>query len=380
MGLSKCRLGELLEESFHKNKNLEYDISYVRGISNNKQITLTKANVDESVIQKFYIVQPREFIYNPRTTRMGDKVGLVYNNTKTPLLFSFNNIAFRIKESAKNLIIPEYLYMYFNRSEFDRYAMTNGWGSATELFSFEEMCNINISLPPLSIQQKYVAIYNSLLANQQNYERGLEDLKLTCDAIIDEYKHTAPQKKVGELLKEVDYRNTDGKITEVQGINISKQFMPSVANIQGVDLSKYKLVHKGQFAFSGMQTGRDKCIRIALHNTEKPIIISPAYSVLETKYETILPEYIMMWFSRKEVDRLGWFMSDASIRTNLDMERFYEIKIPVPNLQTQQSIVNIYNAYMERKRINDQLKEQIKNICPILIKGSLEEAAQRKDA
>lgn len=380
MGLSKYKLGELLEESFHKNKNLEYDISYVRGISNNKQITLTKANVDESVIQKFYIVQPREFIYNPRTTRMGDKVGLVYNNTKTPLLFSFNNIAFRIKESAKNLIIPEYLYMYFNRSEFDRYAMTNGWGSATELFSFEEMCNINISLPPLSIQQKYVAIYNSLLANQQNYERGLEDLKLTCDAIIDEYKHTAPQKKVGELLKEVDYRNTDGKITEVQGINISKQFMPSVANIQGVDLSKYKLVHKGQFAFSGMQTGRDKCIRIALHNTEKPIIISPAYSVLETKYETILPEYIMMWFSRKEVDRLGWFMSDASIRTNLDMERFYEIKIPVPNLQTQQSIVNIYNAYMERKRINEQLKEQLKNICPILIKGSLEEAAQRKDA
>ena len=311
---------------------------------------------------------------------MGDKVGLVYNNTKTPLLFSFNNIAFRIKESAKNLIIPEYLYMYFNRSEFDRYAMTNGWGSATELFSFEEMCNINISLPPLSIQQKYVAIYNSLLANQQNYERGLEDLKLTCDAIIDEYKHTAPQKKVGELLKEVDYRNTDGKITEVQGINISKQFMPSVANIQGVDLSKYKLVHKGQFAFSGMQTGRDKCIRIALHNTEEPMIISPAYSVLETKYETILPEYIMMWFSRKEVDRLGWFMSDASIRTNLDMERFYEIKIPVPNLQTQQSIVNIYNAYMERKRINEQLKEQLKNICPILIKGSLEEAAHRKDA
>ena len=88
----------------------------------------------------------------------------------------------------------------------------------------------------------------------------------------------------------------------------------------------------------------------------------------------------MMWFSRKEVDRLGWFMSDASIRTNLDMERFYEIKIPVPNLQTQQSIVNIYNAYMERKRINEQLKEQLKNICPILIKGSLEEAAHRKDA
>ena len=82
----------------------------------------------------------------------------------------------------------------------------------------------------------------------------------------------------------------------------------------------------------------------------------------------------MMWFSRKEVDRLGWFMSDASIRTNLDMERFYEIKIPVPDLKVQKSIVEIYQAYNSRKEINEKLKTQIKDLCPILIKGSIEEA------
>ena len=106
--------------------------------------------------------------------------------------------------------------------------------------------------------------------------------------------------------------------------------MPSVANIYNVDLSKYKLVKNGQFAFSGMQTGRDECIRIALYHGEKPIIISPAYTVFAVKENTVLPEYVMMWFSRKEMDRLGWFMSDSSIRTNLDLDRFYEMEIPIP--------------------------------------------------
>ena len=119
MALSKYKLGTLIQESFRKNSEMKFDVSYVRGISNNKQITLSKADVDSGVIHKFYIVNPGEFVYNPRTTRMGDKVGLGYNNTHIPLLFSFNNIAFSIKESAKNILLPEYLYMFFNRSEFD---------------------------------------------------------------------------------------------------------------------------------------------------------------------------------------------------------------------------------------------------------------------
>lgn len=185
MALTKYKLGDLIQESFRKNENLFFDISYVRGISNSKQITETKASVDSTVIRKFYVVKPGEFIYNPRTTRMGDKVGLVYNNGNIPLLFSFNNIAFYIRETAKNIIIPEYLYMFFNRSEFDRYAMINGWGSATELFSFSEMCNLTINLPSYPVQQKYVDIYNAMLANQQSYEHGLADLKLVCESYID---------------------------------------------------------------------------------------------------------------------------------------------------------------------------------------------------
>lgn len=185
--------------------------------------------------------------------------------------------------------------------------------------------------------------------------------------------------KIKDLITVIDERNNLG-IKSFYGININKEFMPSVANIYNVDLTKYKIVRKGQFAFSGMQTGRDECIRIALHNKEKDIIISPAYTVLEMEDKTILPEYVMMWFSRKEIDRLGAFLSDGSIRTNLDKDRFDEIEIPVPKLEIQKAIVKIYNAYNMRREISQKLKTQIQKICPILIKGSIEEALQIKEA
>ena len=215
-----------------------------------------------------------------------------------------------------------------------------------------------------------------MVANQQSYERGLDDLKNAFDASIDRIKHTAPCRPVGELVYEVDNRNENGEITSVQGINITKQFMPSVANTNGIDLTKYKLVKRNQFAFSGMQTGRDKCIRIALNKDNNPIIISPAYTVLDMKDDEIIPEYIMMWFSRNESDRRGWFMSDSSIRSNLDLDRFYEIQLPIPCAKTQRSIVDIFNVYIARRNINEQLKAQIKNICPILIRGSILEGNQ----
>ncbi len=373
MALINYKLGELIEEIDRRNSDRKYDISFVRGISNAKEITKTKADVDDSVISKFYVILPNEFIYNPRTTRMGEKVGLGYNNANTPVLFTFNNIAFRVKPSAKSKLLSDYLYIYYNRSEFDRYAMAHSWGSATELFTFEEMCNIDIALPDITIQQKYVDVYNAMVANQQSYERGLEDLKLSIDAILDKIKHSSSMIPVRDCLREIDIRNENGAITNVQGINILKQFMPSVADTNGVNLSNYKVVQNGQFAYSGMQTGRDECIRIARYRGDKPIIISPAYTVFECKNNAVLPDYIMMWFSREESDRRGWFMSDSSIRTNLDLDRFYEISIPMPDTPMQKSVVELYSVYVERKRINEQLKAQIKDICPILIKGSLEE-------
>lgn len=371
MALTKYKLGELIDPCDERNVEGVYTLDDVKGISTGKEFIDTKANMDGVSLSSYKVVNPQEFAYVADTSRRGEKIAIAFNDSEKAILISSIYTVFRVLRT--DLLNSDYLFMYFNRPEFDRYARFNSWGSARETFDWDTMCDIAIELPDLPIQQKYVDIYNAMVANQQSYERGLEDLKLTFDAFIDSIKHKATFKPISELLKEVDGRNDDGTITDVHGINITKQFMSSVADTNGVDLTKYKLVKNNQFAFSGMQTGRDECIRFALNKDEEPVIISPAYTVFERKSEAILEEYIMMWFCRKESDRRGWFMSDSSIRSNLDLDRFYEIQIPVPDRETQQTIVDIFNVYTNRRNINEQLKTQIKNICPILIRGSLEE-------
>lgn len=371
MGLSKYKLGDLIKQRDVRNSDGQYTLNDIKGISTGKEFIDTKANMDGVSLFSYKVVAQREFAYVADTSRRGEKIAIAFNAGSKPVLISSIYTVFRVSNEKK--LLSNYLFMYFNRPEFDRYARFNSWGSARETFDWETLCNIDIELPDLPTQQKYVDIYNAMVANQQAYERGLEDLKVALDAQIDKIKHSAPRMRIGNILDEVDNRNSEGVIKNVQGINISKQFMPSVADINGVDLRKYKVVQNGQLAFSGMQTGRDECIRIALHDTEQPIIISPAYTVFKVKEETVIPEYVMIWFSRNESDRRGWFMSDSSIRSNLDLERFYEIQIPIPDKKLQEAVVTFYEVYITRKKINEQLKAQIKSICPILIRGSLEE-------
>ena len=369
MALSKYKIGQLIEIVDERNT---LGIKNFYGININKEFMPTVADTENLDECKYKVVRKNRFVFSGMQTGRDECIRISMYSKDEPIIVSPAYTTFEIV--AKDIVLPTYFFMIFLSKERDRLGWFYSDGSIRSNLDWDRFCDIELNLPDLSTQQKYVDIYTSMVANQQCYERGLEDLKLVCDGYIDKIKHTSPYKPIRMLFKEVDIRNTNGEITFVHGINITKQFMPSVADTDNVDLTKYKKVKKNQFAFSGMQTGRDKCIRIALNRSNEDIIVSPAYTVFEVLDTIILEEYIMLWFSRKQSDRRGWFMSDSSIRSNLDLDRLYETQIPIPAPQIQQSIVNIYNVYIKRKEINEQLKVQIKNICPILIRGSLEES------
>lgn len=365
----RVRLGDYIRRSTVNNKDLKYGVDLIQGVTNEGKFSIPKGSTLEIDLKPYKLVYNGAFVYNPSRLNIGS---LAYR-TEGFCIVSHLYIVFYLNDKGKRRINPEYLYLYFRRDEFYREVTFRNFGSQRPEFNFNDMSELEIPLPDIMVQQKYVDIYKAMVANQQSYERGLEDLKLAIDITIDKLKNNAHRVRIGALLREVDNRNTDKSVVNVQGININKQFMPTVANTTGTNLTNYKVVTKGQFAFSGMQTGRDMCIRIALYDKEEPIIISPAYTVLQTNSSEVISEYIMIWFSRKESDRFGWFLSDASIRSNLDLDSFFDTKIPLPDISIQKSIADIYKVYATRKQINEQLKEQIKNICPILIKGSLEE-------
>lgn len=376
MALTEGKLGDYIELREVRNTDLRYGISDVRGVNTTKQMMPTRADLSSRDLSKFQIVSPGEFVFNHRTSRNGSKFSIAYNDTKSDVICTEDYVIFRISDYGKAFVLPEWLFMYFNRSEFDRYVITNSWGSSTEFYNWEDLCDVDIALPSLPVQQKYVDVYNSMVTNQRNYERGLEDLKLTVDAIIEKFKHQTKRVFIGDLIEESDIRNEDGAIADVHGVNKDKLFMPSVAS--GADLTKYKIVRKGQFACNLMHVGRDVAVPIALQDSDKPLIVSPAYLVFNIKESDVLPEYLLMWLSRAETDRYAWFMSDTNVRSGIEKKRFYEIDIPVPTRAEQESLIEIYIALSLRREINEQLKVQLKNICPILIKGAIEEASSQE--
>ena len=374
MGLSKCKLGELIEVVTETNSELKYKADNVRGMTITKEIIPTKANVKDTDLSKFLVVHPYEFIFNPRTH--GKKIGFGYNNSEDSFLISWNNIAFRVSPKAKNRVLAEYLFLHFNRSEWDREACFRSWGSSTEVFSWDALCEMEVDLPPIGIQQKYVDIYNALCANQQSYERGLEDLKLTCDAFVENLRKTMEPAPIGQYLRPSDRRNDINlPVDAVRGLTVSKAMIPTKANMNGVSLSNYKIVPPEAIAYVSDTSRRGDKMSLGYNNTDETFLVSSISTVFETDKTFILPEYLMLYFSRDEFDRYARFHSWGSARETFDWDEMCDVRVPIPAIEIQQDIVSIYNAYAERKAINEKLKSQIQNICPILIKGSIEEAS-----
>ena len=379
MGLIRYKLGELIELVLKTNSELRYGPDDVRGMTITKEIIPTKADVTGTDLSKFLVVSPGEFIYNPRTH--GKRIGFGYNNTGDTFIISWNNIAFKVKESRNDVVLADYLFLHFKRDEWDREACFQSWGSSTEVFSWETLCDMEVDLPPLPIQQKYVDIYNAMIANQQSYERGLEDLKLVCDAYIENLGRKLPCEIIGAYIEEFNQKNGGGlTLDSVRGIATSKEFINTKANMDGVSLNNYKVVEPGMIAFISDTSRRADKMSLALNQSDENYLVSSISTVMQTDSAKLLPKYLFLFFCRTEFDRYARFHSWGSARETFSFEDMKDVSIPIPNLEIQKSIVEIHEAYITRKEINEKLKSQIKDICPILIKGSIEEARKTKEA
>ena len=371
MGLTKYKLGELVEIVDLRNKdvNNQYKEDDVKGISIDKVFIETKANLKNVSLSPYKLVQPHQFAYVTVTSRNGEKISLAYNQNKKTYIVSSSYIVFKV--GNKEILDPSFLFMYFNRPEFDRFSRFNSWGSARETLSWEDFCDIEINLPPIDIQKKYVAIYKAMLENQQAYEEGLEDLRLACDGTIEKLKHNSKKRMLGDFIVETNIKNENGSIKKVLGVESTGNFMRTRAKMKGVNIKNYSVVKKNDFAYN---PSRINLGSIARYEDEDPCIISPMYATFKVVSKTLNPLFLSIWFSRKEFHRYTWYYSTGSVRDLFDINLMKEVYLPYPDISIQNSIANIYKVYTERKEINEKLKEQIKSICPILIKGAMEEA------
>ncbi len=381
MGLTKCILGHYLELCSNKNTDLVYGIDDVRGVNNLKQLMTTKADLNGRDLSKFQIVNPGEFVFNHRTSRNGSKFSIAYNDGDKPIICTEDYVVFKIRDDCKKILNARWLYMFFNRPEFDRFVITNSWGSSTEFYNWEDIQAIGLELPPLLIQRKYANVYNAMLENQKSYERGLDDLKLVCDAYIEDLRRQMPCEAIANYIEEVNKKNIGNlKLDSVRGIATSKEFINTKANMDGVSLENYKIVEPGMIAFISDTSRRADKMSLALNQLCENYLVSSISTVIQTDNTKLLPKYLYLFFCRTEFDRYARFHSWGSARETFSLDDMKEVRMPLPSIDVQKAIVGIYEAYKIRKEINEKLKAQIKDICPILIKGSIEEARKAKEA
>ena len=373
MGLTKYNIGELIELVEETNSAGRFGPDDVRGMTITKEIIQTRADVSSTDLSKFIVVHPKEFVFNPRTH--GKKIGFGYNETDSSFIISWNNIAFRVKDEAKNVVLPEYLFLHFNREEWDREACFRSWGSSTEVFSWDALCEMNLTLPSILQQRKYVDVYLALQNNLAAYQSKVEELKLVCDGYLDKLKVESEKLRIGEFIEQCDERNSDNhySLDDHRGISIQKKFIDTKADMKDVSLSPYILVKPGSFAFVPVTSRNGGKITMAYNDSAQTYIVSSAYVVFCVKDRNKLdPEYLFMYFNRPEFDRYARFNSWGSAREVFTMDDMNDVAIPIPDISVQREIVNIHRCYIERQRIAAQLKEQLNKLCPILIKGSLE--------
>lgn len=362
------RIGDYIQVVSNKNKDLE--VTNLLGVNIFKNFMPSVANQSGLDLSKYKIISKGQFATNLMHVNRDEVLPVALYTDDEPALVSPAYKTFEVID--ENELLPEYLMIEFQRPEFDRKAWTYCDSSVRGGLDWDRLCEIEIPIPHIDEQRKYVDLYKGLLNNQKTYENSLDDLQLICNSYMDTLKSKFLE-PIGDLVELVDNRNSDGSNTNLLGINVNKVFMPSKAKTTESNLVKYKLISKVEFAYSAMQVGRDETVRVVLYSFDEPAIISPAYSVFKVKDDVeLLPEFLMLWFYRPEFNRFGWFISDSSVRASLEWERFCEIQVPVPDIKVQEAIVTIYHTLETRKRINEQLKDSIKPLCPVLMRGVVE--------
>ena len=353
-GVKWVRLGDYISRRTEKNNN--YDVP-IYGVTRDGFIPPKQKEADTSMYNTFYL---NDFVFNP--ARM--EINSIYLNDfcEKAICSSLYEI-FYIKNT--NILLPHYLHIFLKRDEFARQCEYIGWGSAREYCRTSDISDIKIPLPSVAEQQKVVNAWRAFREIKVQNEAKAAPLMQLCQSYIQELKHKYPMQEIGPYLQFFKEKNKDNEIKLEQGINIAKEFItPQRSNS---DLSSRIKVRTGQFAYCTQLNNENVAISLRVG---PDCVVSPVYEVFEIKkeYKHILnSEYLLLWLIRKEFGRYVYWSSVGSAYEFLRYDNLYSYKIPLPPIEVQQAIVNIYKCANEAKRIAEEADRLSREVCPALL-------------
>ncbi len=367
MGLSKYKISKLISVCDERNS---YGYTNFYGLNINKEFMPTWANTEGLDESKYKVVRKKRFVFSGMQTGRDECIRISMYDGEEPIIVSPAYTTFEV--IREDLVIPEYFFMLFLSKEKDRFGAFCSDGSIRSNLDWERFVDFDITLPSIEQQRKYVDVYLALQNNLNAYQSKVEELKLVCDGYIEDLRRRMKCEKIGTYISECNTRNETLLVSKVQGVESSGNFAETRANTNGIDFHNYKIVKPNQFAYN---PSRINLGSIALRNEiDGKCIVSPMYIVFEViDSEKLMSDYLLLWLSRSEFLRSTLFYASGSVRDTFGFDDMNNVAIPIPDISVQREIVNIHKCYIERQRIAEALKEQLKNICPVLIRGSLME-------
>ena len=363
-------LGKYIHSVDRRNIDGIYDVEHVRGIATDKQFIKTKANLSDVNLTSYKLVAPQNFAFVSDTSRRGDKMSLAYNDSQETYIISPISTVFEIGKCEE--LLPEYLYLWFLRPEFDRYARYHSWGSARETFSMEDMLRVHIPVPDIETQRHLVEVWKGLDAIKTDNEALASPLMNLCMSYLDKMRKDYPLHHLSDgLIEKIERYNENCRldIHSVRGVSNTKEIIKTRANVSGRTIKNFLVLNRSEFVFNRRTTRNGERLGLGFNETEQPILFTNDYVMFKIVDKNILlPEFLYLCFKRDEFDRYVRWDSWGSATEFFNWENMLRVQIPVPPLSIQQAIVDIYTCARESREIAVEAGELSKQACPALIR------------
>ena len=365
-GAPKVPLSELIEARNERNSDLRYGVDLIEGVTSEGFFAPTKAVTDGINLKPYKAVRKGDFVYNPSRLNIGS---LAYRDIENMCIVSHLYVVFHIKEGKTDIVLPEYMLMFFRREEFKRTIDIHNFGSQRAEFNIYQLGEIEIPLPSIEVQRDYVAAYKSLQQLAEQNEALAKPLQKACSSFLSELKVKYPTETLDGFIESCDERNGDRYgLDNLRGVSIEKVFIPTKAAMDGVSLKSYKVVKPDNFCYVPVTSRNGEKITLALNNSENTFICSSAYEVFRVKStDKLLPTFLFLFFKRNEFDRLARYNSWGSARETFVFSDLSRVKIPVPPIEVQRSIVALYHCAEEARAIAREAREQLKKLAPAMV-------------
>lgn len=356
------RLGDYISPRRENNSSLKYGIDLIEGVNSDGEFQPTKALTDNINLKPYKVVRHGDIVYNPSRLNIGS---LAYR-TGDMCIVSHLYQVFYIKEKYQSRLSAEFLTLYLRRSEFYRYVDYDNFGSQRAEYNLRKLSELLIPLPSPDEQHKVVNAWKAFREIKEQNEAKAAPLMQVCQSYIQELKHKYPKQEIWLYIHRIDERNSDNQIKEVRSVSVSKYFNETNAKVDKNNLSNYKIVRENQISFV-QTTGNEKCLCAAINHLGFPIVVTSVNEVFETDEKYLLADYLHLIFRRAETDRYVRFNSWGSARETFTWEDMIRFSIPLPPIEIQRAIVNIYKCANEAKQIAEEADRLSREVCPALI-------------